>query len=220
MVKKLCVVLLVGVSMPVCAQRLLTLDSCRAMALRNNKQYLPHVSAIGTYQYTSREISLLNDQQKSVLPHIGDAMVGGLESDLTKIVGGLPMENINLVLSSMGLKLEDLQNLGHAEMEKFSGQLNGIGQSLVDALETDTRHLFAGSIMVVQPVFLGGSIIALNKMADINEEMQDNSAEARRQTTLYNTAETQAAPCPELPRPGAETLLRREQNDRGRCRHP
>ena len=190
------------------AQRLLTLDSCRQMALRNNKQmsvakvkqdvaenlrksartkYLPHVSAIGTYQYTSREISLLNDQQKSVLPHIGDAMVGGLESDLTKIVGGLPMENINLVLSSMGLKLEDLQNLGHAEMEKFSGQLNGIGQSLVDALETDTRHLFAGSIMVVQPVFLGGSIIALNKMADINEEMQDNSAEARRQTTLYNT---------------------------------
>ena len=208
MVKKLCIVLLVGVSVPVSAQRLLTLDSCRAMALRNNKQmgvakvkqdvaenlrksartkYLPHVSAIGTYQYTSREISLLNDQQKSVLPHIGDAMVGGLESDLTKIVGGLPMENINLVLSSMGLKLEDLQNLGHAEMEKFSGQLNGIGQSLVDALETDTRHLFAGSIMVVQPVFLGGSIIALNKMADINEEMQDNSAEARRQTTLYNT---------------------------------
>ncbi len=208
MIKKICVFLLVGVSVPVSAQRLLTLDSCRAMALRNNKQmgvakvkqdvaenlrksartkYLPHVSAIGTYQYTSREISLLNDQQKSVLPHIGDAMVGGLESDLTKIVGGLPMENINLVLSSMGLKLEDLQNLGHAEMEKFSGQLNGIGQSLVDALETDTRHLFAGSIMVVQPVFLGGSIIALNKMADINEEMQDNSAEARRQTTLYNT---------------------------------
>ena len=208
MVKKLCVVLLVGVSMPVCAQRLLTLDSCRAMALRNNKQmgvakvkqdiaenlrksartkYLPHVSAIGTYQYTSREISLLNDQQKSVLPHIGDAMVGGLESDLTKIVGGLPMENINLVLSSMGLKLEDLQNLGHAEMEKFSGQLNGIGQSLVDALETDTRHLFAGSIMVVQPVFLGGSIIALNKMADINEDMQRNSADLRRQATIYNT---------------------------------
>ena len=208
MIKKICFFLLVGVSVPVSAQRLLTLDSCRAMALRNNKQmgvakvkqdvaenlrksartkYLPHVSAIGTYQYTSREISLLNDQQKSVLPHIGDAMVGGLESDLTKIVGGLPMENINLVLSSMGLKLEDLQNLGHAEMEKFSGQLNGIGQSLVDALETDTRHLFAGSIMVVQPVFLGGSIIALNKMADINEEMQDNSAEARRQTTLYNT---------------------------------
>ena len=208
MIKKICVFLLVGVALPVSAQRLLTLDSCRAMALRNNKQmgvakvkqdvaenlrksartkYLPHVSALGTYQYTSREVSLLNDQQKATLPHLGDAAVGGLQADLANVVSGLPMENISLVLGSMGLKLEDLQNLGSAEMQKLGGQLNGLGQSLVDALDTDTRHLFAGTVMVVQPVFLGGSIIALNKMADINEEMQDNSAEARRQTTLYNT---------------------------------
>ncbi len=66
-------------SAPVAAQQLLSLDSCRAMALRNNKQmsvqqlkqdiaanlrksartkYLPHVSAIGTYQFTSEEISI------------------------------------------------------------------------------------------------------------------------------------------------------------------
>ena len=208
MIKKICVLLVVGVALPVSAQRLLTLDSCRAMALRNNRQmgvakvkqdiaenlrksartkYLPHVSALGTYQYTSREISLLNDQQKATLPYLGDAMVGGMQSDLSKFVSGLPMENVNLMLSTMGLKLEDLQKLGGEEMQKIGGQLNGIGQSLVDALDTDTRHLFAGTVMVVQPVFLGGSIIALNKMADINEEMQDNSAEARRQTTLYNT---------------------------------
>ena len=208
MIKKICVFLLVGVTMPVCAQRLLTLDSCRAMALRNNKQmgvakvkqdiaenlrksartkYMPHISALGTYQYTSREISLLNDVQKAALPHLGDAMVGGLQADLSKIASGLPMENINMILGTMGLKLEDLQTLGHEEMQKFGGQLNGIGQSLVDALDTDTRHLFAGTVMVVQPVFLGGSIIALNKMADINEEMQETSTEARRQATLYNT---------------------------------
>ena len=208
MIKKICVFLLVGMTIPVCAQRLLTLDSCRAMALRNNKQmgvakvkqdiaenlrksartkYMPHISALGTYQYTSREISLLNDVQKAALPHLGDAMVGGLQADLSKIASGLPMENINMILGTMGLKLEDLQTLGHEEMQKFGGQLNGIGQSLVDALDTDTRHLFAGTVMVVQPVFLGGSIIALNKMADINEEMQETSAEARRQATLYNT---------------------------------
>ena len=208
MVKRLCIVLLFGVALPVSAQRLLTLDSCRAMALRNNKQmgvakvkqdiaenlrksartkYMPHISALGTYQYTSREISLLNDVQKATLPHLGDVMAGGLQADLAKFTSALPMENINFMLGSMGLKLEDLQKFSHEEMEKFSGQLNGIGQSLVDALDTDTRHLFAGTVMVVQPVFLGGSIIALNKMADINEEMQENSAEARRQTTLYNT---------------------------------
>ena len=190
------------------AQRLLTLDSCRQMALRNNKQmgvakakqdvaenlrksartkYLPHVSAIGTYQFTSREISLLNDQQKATLPHLGDATIGGMQADFAEISSKLPMENISLLLGTMGLKLEDLQSLGNAEMQKLGGQLNGLGQSLVDALDTDTRHLFAGSVMVVQPVFLGGSIIALNKMADINEELQDHSAEARRQATLYNT---------------------------------
>ena len=190
------------------AQRLLTLDSCRQMALRYNKQmgvakvkqdvaenlrksartkYLPHVSAIGTYQYTSREISLLNDHQKQVLPHMGDAMVGGLQADFAQMSSHLPMENIDLMLTTMGIKLEDLKNMSDAEMQKIGGQLNGLGQGLVDALDTDTRHLFAGSVMVVQPVFMGGSIIALNKMADINEEMQDNSAEARRQATLYNT---------------------------------
>ena len=190
------------------AQRLLSLDSCRAMALRNNKQmgvakvkqdiaenlrksartkYLPHVSAIGTYQYTSREISLLNDQQKATLPHLGDATVSGMQTEIAGITSKLPMENISLVLGSMGLTLDGLQSLGNAEMQKLGDKLNGIGQSLVDALDTDTRHLFAGSVMVVQPVFLGGSIIALNKMADINEEMQENSAEARRQATLYNT---------------------------------
>jgi outer membrane protein TolC len=190
------------------AQRLLTLDSCRAMALRNNKQmgvakvkqdiaenlrksartkYLPHVSAIGTYQYTSREISLLNDQQKAILPHLGDATVSSFQTEIAGITSKLPMANISQVLSSMGITLDGLQSLGNAEMQKLGDKLNGLGQSLVDALDTDTRHLFAGSVMVVQPVFLGGSIIALNKMADINEEMQENSAEARRQTTLYNT---------------------------------
>ena len=114
---------------------------------------------------------------------MGDATVSSMQTDLAGITGSLPMENISMMLGAMGLKLEDLQNLGNTEMQKLGDKLNGIGQSLVDALDTDTRHLFAGSVMVVQPVFLGGSI----KMADINEEMQDNSAEARRQTTIYTT---------------------------------
>ena len=75
------------------AQRLLTLDSCRAMALRNNKQmsvsktkqdvaanlrksarakYLPHVNALGGYVWTSKEISILNDDQKTALSNSAD----------------------------------------------------------------------------------------------------------------------------------------------------
>ena len=39
--------------------------------------------------------------------------------------------------------------------------------------------------MVTQPLFMGGAIVAANKMADINEEMAANSLDLRRQTTLF-----------------------------------
>ena len=41
--------------------------------------------------------------------------------------------------------------------------------------------------MLTQPVFMGGSLIALNKMADIHEDLQQHSADARRQATIYET---------------------------------
>ena len=84
--KKLLLPLLAWIALPVGAQQLVSLDSCRAMALRNNKQlsiskvkqdvasnlrksartkYLPHISAMGGYEWTSREISILNNDQKS-----------------------------------------------------------------------------------------------------------------------------------------------------------
>ena len=84
--------LLVLLPMGAVAQRLLTLDSCRAMALRNNKQmgvakmkqeastnlrksartqYLPKLNAMGGYVLMSREISILNDDQKAALSNMG-----------------------------------------------------------------------------------------------------------------------------------------------------
>ena len=190
------------------AQRLLSLDSCRAMALRSNKQmgvakvkqevaanlrksartkYLPHVSALGTYQFTSREISLLSDDQKQTLSNLGTTTVGGIQNDLSQVAAGLPMQQIGALLGGMGIPLESLQQLAGQRLQNLAAGINGLGDKLVDALHTDTRNLFAGTVMVTQPVFMGGSLIALNKMADINEDMQQQSAEARRQATLYST---------------------------------
>ncbi len=206
--RKLCFILFVGMAVPISAQRLLSLDSCRAMALRNNKQmavskvkqdvaknirksartkYLPHVSAIGTYQYTSKEFSLLSDEHKAALTGMGTSAATGIQGALNGITSSLPMQSIGALLGSMGLSLDGLSQLTGQRLQEFAGKLNSVGQDIVDALRTDTRNLFAGSVMFVQPVFMGGSIIALNKMADINEEMQRNSADLRRQTTLYNT---------------------------------
>ena len=41
--------------------------------------------------------------------------------------------------------------------------LNSEGQKIVDAFRTDTRNIFAGSVLVTQPLFLGGALISLNR---------------------------------------------------------
>ena len=207
MIKKICVVLLLGTTLPVGAQRLLTLDSCRQMALRNNKQiriskvkqevaenvrrsartkYLPHISAIGTYEHTSKEISILNESQKTALGNIGTSLVGGVQEGLSNVTSQLPMQNIAGLLSTMGISMEGIQTLMNQSLTQTAGQLNEKGQNIVDAFRTDTRNIWAGSVMVLQPVFLGGALIAMNKMADITEDLAANSAEAKRQATLYN----------------------------------
>lgn len=172
-------------AVPVEAQKTLSLDSCRQMALRNNKQlgvarvkqdmahnmrksartkYLPRVNAFGGYMYTSKEFSLLSDDQKQELGNLGTTTVSAAGQ----------------ILPELGQMLSP-QSLG-----ALTNMLNATGQGLVDALHTDTRNMFAATVQVTQPVFMGGSIMAMNKMADIAELMAENTAEAQRQLTLYN----------------------------------
>jgi outer membrane protein TolC len=185
-------ILLTSMVTPATAQRLLTLDSCRAMALRNNKQmsisrvkqeiaanvrksartkYLPHISALGGYVYTSKEISLLNDEQKDALNGLGTNFATGVQSSIAPYAQILPAA---------------LQQKLGADLQQVAGVLNQFGGGIVDAFRSDTRNLFAGSIMLTQPVFMGGAIVAMNKMADAGEQLAANSAEAKRQATLYN----------------------------------
>ena len=199
--------MLAGTALPVGAQRLLTLDSCRAMALRNNKEmrisqvkqdvaanirksartkYLPHVSALGTYQYTSREISILNDRQKNVLGNAGTIGAGAVQERVGELMQGLPMAQIGQSLGQMGISLESLQQGFNQDLAEAAGSVNQFGQRIVDAFRTDTRNIFGASVSLLQPVFMGGAIIAMNKMADLAEDMAVNSTEAKRQATLYN----------------------------------
>ena len=201
---------------PMTAQQVLNLDSCRAMAQRNNKQmgiaelkqdmaenlrrsartkYLPHVSAIGSYQWTSEELSLLNDDQKASLSNIGTKAAGGLQG----IGAGLETQlgQLGQMLGQSGIPLEDFQQMAGQMQQQFgqtltntAGLLNTEGQKIVDAFRTDTRNIFAGSLMVTQPVFMGGAIVALNRLADINEEMMHNSTDARRQAIIYAINQT------------------------------
>ena len=184
------------------AQQTLSLDSCRALAIRNNKQlsisrlkqevarntskatktkYLPKIDVLGGYEYTSREISLLSDYQKTEISNIGNKATGMLGNELTPIITSLTQQGI--------ITPEQASHLGNfiSHFGSSMGEvLNHAGQKIVDAFETDTRNVFMASVMLKQPIFMGGGIIAANKMAKINEELTRNSTEAARQSTLYD----------------------------------
>lgn len=168
------------VALPGNAQRTLTLDSCRALALGNNKtlgmsrvnrgmaedvrkaartNYLPKLDAVGTYQLSSREISLLNNSQKDMLNNLG-----------TNIASQLPSE---------------LAGAASQIAPTMTSALNEAGQSIRKAFRTNNRNLFGADVVVRQPVYMGGAIKAENKAADINISMADNNIDLTTQNTLY-----------------------------------
>ena len=176
------------------AQRVLTLDECRAMALENNKQmqvsrvkqniaenqrksartkYLPRVSALGAYEYTSRGISLLNKEQKALLNNLGEVFTSAIENEVSK----LPLDPA---------KLKELAEMAAPYVSATQGTIDHLGQSLNEALQSNNHNTFAGAITLTQPLYMGGAIKTLNRVADIKEELAANTLEARRQATLYD----------------------------------
>lgn len=203
MKKILTLIMLMGAMTAAEAQTMvLSLDSCRAMALRNNKQinasklkkdvatnlkksartkYLPKVDAMGGYEWFSKEISLLNDSQKSAFSNLGSNIVGGITGNANDVMADLVSKGM--------LTPEQAQKIGGLLNEKGSviqQQGNAIGQSVVDAFRTDTRNMWAGSVMLRQPIYMGGAILAANKIADIGEQIADNDLDMQTQKTLYS----------------------------------
>lgn len=169
------------------AQRILNLDSCRALALTNNKElrigqekinaahyqrkaaftnYLPKIDVMGTYMHTQKEISLLSDDQKQSISHIGTSTSAALKE----------MAANNPILSTLLPALQPLE-----------GGLNSMGQGLVDALRTDTRNLYAGTAILTQPLFMGGKIIAYNKITKYAEQLARSQHATGMQEVILNT---------------------------------
>ena len=163
------------------AQQVLSLDSCRAMALRNNKQLaiaalkqdvardarkaartksLPHVDVLGGYEFTSREVSILNDRQKGALGSLGTNAAGQLGSTMSDVISEMAGQGI--ITSQTA---EALGNIAQGIMPGIEEAGNNMGKTIRDAFKTDTRNFFAASIMLTQPIYMGGSIIAANKIA-------------------------------------------------------
>lgn len=188
------VLLFFGLSSGIQAQRTLNLDSCRTLALSNNKElrmskekvnaahyqqkaaftnFLPKIDMMGTYMRTEKEISLLSDDQKSAISNIGTA-VAPMGQKLQQILSSDP---------SLAPLLTPLQSV----MGTLPGALNKVGQGMVDALRTDTRNMFGGMVTLTQPIFMGGKIIAYNKITKFAEQLAESQHATELQDVILNT---------------------------------
>lgn len=161
----------------------LSLDSCRALAIANNKDllisrekinaaryekkaastnYLPKITAAGGYMRTGKEISLLSDAQQAVLGSMGTEAGGLLQNGLQGILAQHPelMQNTDLMTFVQALAGIDIAT-----------PLNQVGTAIVDAFRTDTRNMYAGVLTLTQPLYMGGKIRAYNKITRYAEEL-------------------------------------------------
>lgn len=184
----------------------LSLDSCKAMALSNNRQlavcnvqkdltknirkaartkYLPSVNAIGGYEWISKEISLLNNDQKAFFNNIGTNIIGGASQPLTEIITGMVQKQIISPEAAMHIQQQFQEKAGGLAQAG-----NQAGESVTNAFRTDTRNIWAGSIMVTQPLYMGGAITAMNNIADIQENVVNNKMDKTLHETLYQVENT------------------------------
>lgn len=187
----LSLLLLLSLTAGIYAQRILNLDSCRTLAIANNKDlrisqekitaahyqrkaaftnFLPNIAATGAYMRTEKEISLLNDGQKGALSSLGTQFGNSIQNILTQ----------KPELAGLLAPLAPI-------IPEISQALNGAGQSIVDAFRTDTRNVYAGAITLTQPIFMGGKIIAYNKITKYAEQLAQMQHATGMQDIIVST---------------------------------
>ena len=178
-----------AVSTTIFSQEILNLDSCRSLALRNNKtlaqsranfdkasweskaartNYYPKVTAMASYMRTGDELSLLNNSQKSALSSLGTGFSKQFAEIATPIVTQFP--DLAPLITPIGQGMEN--------------SLNGIGNKLKDALRTDTRNLSMGAVILTQPLYMGGKIIAYDKITRYSEQIADEQVRSDEQEVV------------------------------------
>ncbi|MBR5349852.1 MAG: TolC family protein [Prevotella sp.] len=198
--------ILTGLMLPLHAQKVLSLDSCRAMALRNNKQlsvakfnqeiarytkkamatkYLPKVDAVGGYELMSKEISLLNNDQKTALNNLGSNLMSNVEGSLSSMLTALAQNGIVTPAQA-----QTIGQIAGQLTTPLAQTLNAVGTDIRKAFRSNNRNMMGAAIMVRQPLYMGGAISAGNKMAEINEDLTAHATETSIQNTIYGIDET------------------------------
>lgn len=168
-------------AMPAAAD--VSLDSCRNMAVRNNKTirmaeenlrsaeyykkaagaaYLPGIDFTGTYMYNQHEIRLLSEDAK--LPTMSfDPASQTYQYNILKGPTGEPIT------------------------DPKTGSMIPTEVAVIpkEAMSYDVHNVFAGAITLTQPIFMGGQIKALNQIAGYGELLAKASRNSLTQDVVF-----------------------------------
>ncbi len=206
--KKITLVFAVLAALPIgaSAQRTLSLDDCRQMAIENNKEleqartrvemsgydkkialanYFPNISATGAYLYNSEKIALVNDETSSALRNSGAGMVQSATESLQGIVQQIMASDPATAQKIMTNPLFQTV-MQKAQSGELAAAVNRIGAQIDDKLHLGIHNIFAGGVTLQQPVFMGGKIIASNQIARLAENLSRSQYDQKYQETVVD----------------------------------
>ena len=198
------------------AQRELTLQACRQLAVNPDRElqpartkiamagydrkiafanYLPNVSASGAYLHNPNDISIISDATSASLRNAGTTihtLSQGYQqqvmADLTAYIQNLAATDPASAMKYMTLMKDPLLQTALAKISAtdMSDAINAIGQEIDDALHPDLDNILVGAVTVQQPVFMGGKIIAANRIAKLAEQLSEARYDQQYQQTIVD----------------------------------
>ncbi len=175
-------IVLCAASMLASAQ-VVSLDSCRHMALRNNKEiqqatmaidkagyqrkeaaaaYLPQFDLTAGYIYNSRKVSLVKEDQM------------------------LPTKSFNPQTGQYDYNLLIDPSTGYPV--QVNGQYVPTTVALLpkSGLTYNIHNLMGGALTVTQPIYMGGKITAMNQITDLAQQLAREMRESKVEDVIYN----------------------------------
>ena len=186
-------------------QERLSLEECRSMAVSTNRtleqarissgmahydraiaraNYFPNISASGTYLYNNLDVSLIDADKSAALQNAGSAIQGSIAGKMEALTQAI-MTNPSLAMEYMQSPMWQTV-LGMLSQTDISQAINGIGSSIDDLLHPDLHNIVLAGVSLQQPVFVGGKIIAANRIAALAEELTESKYNTEYAQTIVN----------------------------------
>ena len=163
--------------------QVVTLDSCRNMALRNNKEiqqatlgiekagyqrkeaaaaYLPQFDITAGYIYNSRKVSLIKEDQM------------------------LPTKSFNPQTGAYDFNLLIDPATGYPV--QVDGQYVPTTVALLpkSGLTYNIHNLMGGALTVTQPIYMGGKITAMNQITELAQQLSREMRESKVEDVIYS----------------------------------